>query len=366
MTKVVLSGYYGFTNSGDEAMLAAIIHDLRVIDPAVAVTVISGHPADTEDRHKVKAIYRLDMIEIVRAISRSDLLISGGGSLLQDVTSDRSLYYYLSIILLAKTLGKRVMLYGQGIGPLAGDLARRVTRHILNLTDLITVRDKGSLDELEALGVIRPAIELTADPVLSMEPADKAAGRTILEENGLMPGSPVVGFFVREWQDLDYYKQVLAVVADRLVTEYGVRILFVPMQQQDVAAAEKVAVLMQQPAVVMGQSCPVSQMLSLVGNLDMLIGIRLHALIFAAVMHVPLLGVSYDPKISRFLESLGEPSPPDLHTVSAENLLARIGKMWSVRKEINRARESCMAELRSKAFRNAQLAMQLARRQGRE
>lgn len=366
MTKVVLSGYYGFTNSGDEAMLASIIHDLRSIDPSVVVTVISGNPADTRERHRVKTIYRLDMIEIARAIFRSDLLISGGGSLLQDVTSDRSLYYYLSIVLLAKTMGKRVMLYGQGIGPLEGDLARSVTRHILNLTDLITVRDKGSLDELEALGVTRPAIELTADPVLSMEPADKASGRTILEENGLTPGSPVVGFFIREWQDLDYYKQVLAAVADRLVAEYGAQILFAPMQQQDVAAAEKVAGFMEQPAVVMQQSCHIHQMLSLVGNLDMLIGIRLHALIFAAVMQVPLLGVSYDPKISRFLESLGEPSPPDLHTVSAESLLARIREIWPVRKEINPARKSCMADLRSKAFRNAQLAMQLARRQERE
>ena len=93
MSSIVISGYYGFANAGDEAMLAAMIEVLSDLEPNINITVISGNPADTRARHGVNAVYRLNYPEIIRALAKSDLLISGGGSLLQDVTSDRSLYY---------------------------------------------------------------------------------------------------------------------------------------------------------------------------------------------------------------------------------------------------------------------------------
>lgn len=120
MSDIVVSGYYGFANAGDEAMLAAMIEALTDIEPAIKITVISGNPEDTRQRHGVAAVYRLNYPEIARVLAKSQLLISGGGSLLQDVTSERSLYYYLSIMMLAKKLGKPVMLYAQGIGPVRG------------------------------------------------------------------------------------------------------------------------------------------------------------------------------------------------------------------------------------------------------
>ena len=101
MAKVLISGYYGFSNAGDEAMLTAIVDSLKREAPDTVITVISGHPRSTCALHDVKSIGRFDFPAILRAMAGTDLLLSGGGSLLQNVTSHFSLFYYLSISLLA-------------------------------------------------------------------------------------------------------------------------------------------------------------------------------------------------------------------------------------------------------------------------
>ena len=144
MKRIVVSGYYGAKNAGDEAMLAAMLEVLGDLDPELHITVISANPADTERRHGVHAVGSLDARGIFRAMRHADLLISGGGSLLQNVTSRRSLYYYMAVILLAFLLGKRTMLYAQGIGPVTGKFACRCMRWLGNRVSLITVRDEGT------------------------------------------------------------------------------------------------------------------------------------------------------------------------------------------------------------------------------
>ncbi|MDU4959283.1 MAG: polysaccharide pyruvyl transferase CsaB [Sporomusaceae bacterium] len=359
MSRFVISGYYGFGNAGDEAMLAAMIASFRRLDPAAEFTVLSGNPAETAWRHGVKAVYRMHALEVLRAVAGCDLVVSGGGSLLQTVTSERSLYYYLSVMLLGKTLGKPVMIYAQGVGPVRGAAARGAVRCIGNKLDLITVRDEGSLQELKSIGVFAPPVHVTADPVLSLPPADAAFGREELLRQGVEHG-PVVGISVREWKNLDHYKRVLAAVADELAAA-GVRLVFIPMQKPDVAAASRVVSYMRQPAVVLRGEYSTDQLLSLIGNLDMLIGIRLHALIFAAIMKVPLLGVSYDPKIERFLESIGESAAGTLDTVEADCLL-RLAKQLLAGKQGARTE---VESLRQQAFHSAELAMALLCRPGR-
>ena len=118
MSKIVISGYYGFANAGDEAMLTAIIKALRSTEKSVDLTVLSGNPEATAAKHRVSSIYRFNPLEIFKSLYDCELLLSGGGSLLQDVTSKRSLLYYLSIIALGIILKKKVMLFAQGIGPI--------------------------------------------------------------------------------------------------------------------------------------------------------------------------------------------------------------------------------------------------------
>ena len=107
MTRVVISGYYGFANAGDEAMLAAIVGSLKDIIPDVAITVITGNCRMTRENHKVQAVHRLNFFAIAAAIRRCDILISGGGSLLQDVTSKRSYYIILALLDWENFLGKK-------------------------------------------------------------------------------------------------------------------------------------------------------------------------------------------------------------------------------------------------------------------
>lgn len=367
MSDIVISGYYGFGNAGDEAMLTAMIEALQDVDPAVRITVISGNPADTRRRHGVAAVYRLNYPAITALLMRSELLISGGGSLLQDVTSDRSLYYYLSIMMLAKKLGKPVMLYAQGVGPVRGALAKGAMRYIGNLVDLITVRDEGSRDELKSLGITAPPVHVTADPVLALHPVDGEFGRLILRRHNLEGAKPLVGISAREWRDWSHYKDVMARAADRLAEEMGARIVFLPMQwPDDGVVSKKILGRMKQPAVLLEGEYTTSEMLSIVGNLDFLIGIRLHALIFAALMQVPLVGVSYDPKIDRFLETIGERHAGTLQSVSTDTLLQKIREMWSTTSgNADKSREERLGSLRSKAFHNAELALELIEKRKR-
>ncbi|HWR42457.1 polysaccharide pyruvyl transferase CsaB [Sporomusa sp.] len=363
MSEIVVSGYYGFANAGDEAMLAAMIEALTDIDPNIHITVISGDPDDTRRRHGVSAVYRLNYPEIARVMAKSRLLISGGGSLLQDVTSDRSLYYYLSIMMLAKKLGKPVMLYAQGIGPVQGALAQGAMRYIGNMVDLITVRDDGSFEELKRLKVTTPPIYITADPVLAMHQVDKQIGRSILKKHEQEGVAPLIGISVREWKDWSHFKHVLAHAADLMIEELGARVVFIPMQwPDDLSVSKKIASRMKNKSGVLPGEYTTSELLSLVGNLDLLIGIRLHALIFAAVMHVPMAGISYDPKIDRFLETIGERHVGTLKTINADSLMARIRELWDERKQPNRERVEHINILRNKAFQNAELALSLIRK----
>ena len=98
MSNIVISGYYGFGNAGDEAMLCAIIDAIRKEEADAHITVISGNPKETSKKHNINAVGTFSAFGILKAIANSDLVISGGGSLLQDATSIRNTYYYLSML----------------------------------------------------------------------------------------------------------------------------------------------------------------------------------------------------------------------------------------------------------------------------
>ena len=116
---VLICGSYGHGNAGDEAILEAIVRACRSRAPELPLTVLSRSPAETAKKHNVRAIYKFNMPAVLREMRRSQLYLNGGGSLIQDATSSRSLYYYLFTILAAKLLGCRVIMYGCGIGPVS-------------------------------------------------------------------------------------------------------------------------------------------------------------------------------------------------------------------------------------------------------
>ncbi|MBQ1417153.1 MAG: polysaccharide pyruvyl transferase family protein, partial [Selenomonas sp.] len=260
-----------------------------------------------------------------------------------------------------RLLGTKVMLYAQGIGPIIGRVAEKAMCYMGNHVDLITVRDQGSLQELARLGIKKPPVSCTADPVLAIHPVDKEVGRAIFKAYHADGAKPVLGISVREWQGWRHYKEVLAQVSDMVVRELGARVVFIPMQfPDDVRAAESIAALTHEECTVLKDEYTTSEFLSLVGNMDLMLGIRLHALIFAGVMGVPMLGISYDPKIDRFLSSIGETPVGDLRDVSAEELMAEIRRKWNDKQTFRKKNAELLGKLRDLAAHNAELAVNLA------
>ncbi|MBR4152767.1 MAG: polysaccharide pyruvyl transferase CsaB [Selenomonadaceae bacterium] len=357
--KIVVSGYYGSKNGGDEAMLAAMLEVLREEISDLQVTVISLNPEYTRLRHKVDAVPMPDIFSIIKKIRAADLLISGGGSLLQNVTSGRSLYYYLAIIFFALALGRKVMLYAQGIGPIRGALAHKLMNLIVNRVDLITVRDRGSLEELERLKITRPKIFCTADPVLAIKPVSLEVGKEILSRHSVKKSDgKFIGVAVRHWMGWERFQVELAAALDRIVEATGAKIIFIPMKfPEDIRSAQSTAEIMKKNCVVLKEEFATREILSLVGCMNLLIGVRLHALIFAGVMNVPMLGISYDPKIERFLDSIGEKPLGNMSDVTADKIFDATIKKLSERTEFRD--DSLLKKLRELARQNAKLAVKL-------
>lgn len=363
MSRIVVSGYYGSKNAGDEAMLAAMIEIFSRLDPQVNITVISANPADTKKRHGVGSVPLTDIVGIARAIKKADILISGGGSLLQNVTSVRSLYYYLGIIFLSCVFRTPVMLYAQGIGPIYGAAARRAMKILGNRVDMITVRDHGSLEELVNLGITKPKILATADPVLAINPADKKIGEAILKEHGACGEKPIIGIAVREWRGWKHYKEVFAAVTKKIIAEFDANVVFLPMQfPEDVEVAKIIAADAGESCTVLDGEYTTAELLSLVGNMELMLSIRLHALIFAGVMGVPMVGVSYDPKIDRFLDSIGEKPAGDLSGITVEELMTEMRRKWRDKQKFRQKNAALLKKLHKLAVKNAKLAMEIINR----
>ena len=356
---ILISGYYGSKNGGDEAMLAAMLQVFREADEDLNFTVISLNPDYTKKRHKVDAVRWLDIFSIIKKILKADLLISGGGSLLQNVTSCRSLYYYLGIIFLAKFFGCKVMLYAQGIGPIRGAFPSWLMKVILNRVNLITVRDKGSLDELRRLKITKPKIFCTADPVLALNSVPLNFGKKILtRHNVTFDSTPKIGVAVRHWIDWDKCRNEIAAALDKLAEKISAQIVFIPMHfPEDIKAAKSIVQLMKSPCTVIEEELLTAESLSVIGCMDVLISIRLHALIFAGVMGIPMLGISYDPKIERFLDSINEKPLGKLQDITADKIFAETVKRLDAGK--NFRNESRFANLRELSLKNAKLAFEL-------
>lgn len=153
----VICGAYGRGNAGDDAILRAIMQEMRQLDETMPMRVISRNPTETSRRFGVSACHTFHFKEIWQAVGKAELFVSGGGSLIQNATSSRSLYYYLMTLLMAKLRGCKVMMYGSGIGPVYGKFHRWAAGKIIDrCVDVATLRDEDSRRELGYMGVRKP------------------------------------------------------------------------------------------------------------------------------------------------------------------------------------------------------------------
>jgi polysaccharide pyruvyl transferase CsaB len=317
---VVLSGYYGFDNLGDEAVLAATVAELRRRRPGLEIRVLSASPDATARTYGVTGVPRAEVRAVVGALRASDLFLSGGGSLFQDATSWRSPWYYLAVLAAARRWCRRTAVYAQGFEPPRRAWVRAGIRGVLNGTDLVTVRDATSAEALAQAGVRRPRVVVSADPSFLLDPDPTPA----VERERARWGSGVFfGLAVRPWGDGRALDAVAAAARDAGVRS-GARWVLLPMHRTyDVAASDAVAARLDGAIVVRTPFAP-REMLALVGGLDLLVAMRLHALIFAAAQGVPIVPVAYDRKIAALSTELGDEAPLPAEGLDARALAGRI------------------------------------------
>ena len=321
-----MCGAYGRGNAGDDAILEAIVTELRQIDPDLPIWVLSRNPDDTRLTYRVNSIYTFAFPRFLRRMGKTRLYINGGGSLMQDVTSHRSLWFYLFTISAAKRLGCQVMMYGCGIGPIHSPANRRRAAKVLQKSvDAITLRDTHSREELEDMGVTNPEIILSADPTVILPAAPEQVVDGILESQGIDPRGRYIGFALRPWPGFEEKAALFGAAADYAYEKYGLIPVFLPIERRlDVGAAKLAAQHMKAPHYILPETGSSDHTIGLFARMQVVVSMRLHALVFAAGQGVPLVGVVYDQKISSFLSYIGQDLYTDLDAVTVEALRAHI------------------------------------------
>lgn len=336
--KIVISGYYGFGNSGDEAVLSSILYALEEAGQAAGIQitpiVLSINPEWTTKTYGVEAVHRMKLGEVKKAIQQSDGLISGGGSLLQDVTGLGTIPYYLGVIKLAQWLGKPTFIYAQGVGPVQRRFFHPFIKNAMNKSKYISVRDQQSAAFLQKIGIGQERIHVVPDPVMGFvlkeqvqkhiehhhgedRVLDQEVSKDISQDvsqhdQNVTQNSakktkvkPVVGVSVRFWNEDRSELLSLAKGLAKLTTEMDITLKFLPFYfpGDDEASCFVIENMEQgaEVATVIGKCEHPSEMVQEVKSCDLLIGMRLHSLIYAASQSVPMMGISYDPKIDQFL-----------------------------------------------------------------
>lgn len=361
LKSVVMSGYYGFDNSGDDAILKAITKDLKKADNNLDIVVLSNNPEKTKRIYKVNAVNRFKFKEVFDALKNSSLLISGGGSLLQDVTSTRSLIYYLSVIKLAKILKKPVMVYANGIGPVNGKLNRKLTKNILNKVDLITLRDEDSKDYIENLGVKNKNVHVTADPVFTLKGVDINKVEKIYEIEEIPLERKYIGISIRKWTDDERLINELSETINKTLNEYDVDVILVPMHYpEDLEISLKVIDKVNSDRChCLKNEYDVEEVMGIISTFELIVAMRLHSLIYAATQEIPMIGLSYDPKVDGILKSLDVLHNCDVEEFTSDELFENIKDVWENREEIKLNLTKQDKLLKEKALLNVELALEL-------
>jgi polysaccharide pyruvyl transferase CsaB len=367
--QMAVSGYYGCGNAGDEAVLAGIKTALlQRGGEAVRLVVLSQNPAETERLHRLPSVERMNISAIRHTLHQSRLLLSGGGSLLQDATSMRSLLYYLWVARMAYSHGVPFMFYAQGLGPLRRHLSRTLVRIVANRAAYITVRDESSAKLLTAIGVTRPPVEVTADPAFALMSAPPLLVDALIAEEGLPTEGPRIGVSLRPWGGVgesplqDYTRLLL-----EMQRQCAARIVLLPMHLPgDVTFAEEIArrTGSAEAFPILRRPCAPEVLLGLVSRMDAIVAMRLHALIFAARVGTPLFALSYDPKVESLMRGLGlADSLESWRGFDPEEVAGRVAGLLSERAARSAALRMHTAELEQRALRNADRALALIQRE---
>jgi polysaccharide pyruvyl transferase CsaB len=320
VAKILISGWYGFGNLGDEAILSAIVHSLKNNVPNADVRVFSFRLAHTRAIHHIEVFRHppqgiLSWIKGVlsgriwsafKGFIWCDVLLLGGGGFLSDWQPEAP-WVWLRQALIARLLGKKVMLYGIGAGPFSRPFGKWLTRTIINRhVNAITVRDEASREWLEKAGVAKKIIEVTADPAINLPSIKAWPCRGGVKKVGICV-APIF-HLERHWPGKYYkYERFVDGLAEtvRLLAKEGFEVFFIPMQaSSDIAFAEEIIAKSAVQAKLLDSSSEIGQAVTLLAKVDVLIALRLHAAILGAIQGIPPVGIIYNHKVDEFLKQV--------------------------------------------------------------
>ncbi len=282
--QVMLSGYYGFENFGDELILSVLVSALKQWD--IQPIILSEHPKETEKTFQVESMPRMELHHIWSRMGEIDAFISGGGGLFQDATGPASPIYYGGLIEMARWRGLPIAFFGQGIGPLNTMLGEFLTKRALSNSDLIAVRDIKSHALVQEL--IQQKSNLIADPVWAWQPQSSLKS---LPKQG-------IGISIRPWAELgndgiDQIGEFLVRISN--IQNIGVNLI-------DCQAGFDILPLARLEQFLKSRQIPYhwfsgANVLQGIAQSEAVIAMRFHVALVAAQMNIPLMALSYDPKV---------------------------------------------------------------------
>jgi len=299
MSDILISGYYGFKNAGDEFILQAIITDLREYKPNVTITVLSAAPNETSNLHNVRAVNRWNIFSAIKEIANCKMLLSGSGGLFQDTTGILSLWYYLLIISTAKIFKKTVFVYAAGIGEIRYAFNSFLIKKCFNKVNFITVRTEQDSRLLKSFEVEKE-ITVTSDPVFGLKLPK-------LEVKSTIGKKQKIGIILRKTKNWKKDVKVFSELACLITKNLKAEVIFIPFQlSKDMKLMSQIKKNTDSPIDIFAWN-DTQKLLELLSQLDVIVSMRLHGLILSAKYKIPFVAIPRYAKIKNFLHLLGEP-----------------------------------------------------------
>lgn len=400
MSTILIGGYYGAGNIGDEAILAAMVGELRTQRSNrsnLSFVVTSWEPEKTSKELNVEAIYWKDINALLDAALRADLIILGGGGIFHDYWGiDPETYLrkgfwditaFGSLPLLAKLLDIPCMICAVGVGPFQTDLARHHTRLAFERCQIATVRDSESLEFLKQTGFDvkdpdGPMVKVLPDLAFSLttSSADDAQVADFLRRRHIESGTPLLGVSLRYW-DLDgpleeWLPYVANGVREFLSKNSQAQVILIPFQvlhatphTNDAIVLKKLADLMDMSERVHWIEDPLTPRFAqaLIKRCTVLVGMRLHSVIMGINVGTPVVALSYAPKVWSVMKRAGlEEFCNASLTPRAGELAAQIQNAWNQSQEFRLRLQPLQEELRTETKEHARLALDLLSRSHRK
>lgn len=346
---LLLAGYLGSGNLGDDAVMLGFVEGLKGAD--VELTALSGSPEETYRLYGIPSKARMDWGAINTAIEQCDALVFPGGSIFQDTTSFRSVAYYRTLVRRAKAAKKKVFLVGQGVGPLKGFFSKRLTAAAFNMADGITVRDPSSMSLLRDLGVKTP-IKVTADTAFLLPQPREVEGADYA-----VAGMKTVGLSIRPHGKGRDTVQLFGQFTRLLFQNNFMPVLIEMDKNEDAPLIQEISKEQGGKVPDLRKLTTPMQVQQRLSRMDSVIAMRLHAGILASTVGVPPMMVSYDPKVAAFAKSLEIGAPLVMEGLTPQRLMDSFLTFQKDRERNIKVLERRRADLANAARENAQIVL---------